>query len=88
MMPGYRELIIIFFIVLILFGGKKIPEVARGLGKGMREFRKAREDIQDALDDAMIEPPAETRVEEKVTVASADTAGPAPEAQAGTPLIR
>jgi sec-independent protein translocase protein TatA len=49
-MIGYQEMIIIFLIVLLLFGGKKIPEIARGLGKGLREFRKARDDIKDSID--------------------------------------
>jgi len=48
---GYQELIIIFLIVLLLFGGKKIPEIARGLGKGLREFRKARDGIRDAIEE-------------------------------------
>ena len=43
---GATELIIIVLIVLIFFGSKKIPELAAGLGKGMREFRKATRDIQ------------------------------------------
>jgi len=38
---GPQELIVILIIVLILFGGKKIPEIMRGLGQGMREFRHA-----------------------------------------------
>jgi sec-independent protein translocase protein TatA len=49
-MIGYQEMIIIFLIVLLLFGGKKIPEIARGLGKGLREFRKARDDIKYSID--------------------------------------
>jgi len=47
---GYSELLIIFLIVLLLFGGRKIPEVARGLGKGIREFRKARDAFQNAIE--------------------------------------
>lgn len=43
---GATELIIIVLIVLIFFGSKKIPELAAGLGKGMREFRKATREIQ------------------------------------------
>ena len=39
-MPGGGELIIILVIVLILFGAKRIPEIASGLGKGIREFKK------------------------------------------------
>ncbi|UBM62043.1 twin-arginine translocase TatA/TatE family subunit [Candidatus Sulfidibacterium hydrothermale] len=38
---GTQELILIFGALLLLFGGKKIPELARGLGKGMKEFKKA-----------------------------------------------
>ena len=38
---SFRELIVILIIVLILFGSKKIPELAKGLGKGIREFKKA-----------------------------------------------
>lgn len=42
-MIGYQELLIIFLIVVLLFGGAKIPELARGLGKGIREFKKAKD---------------------------------------------
>lgn len=38
---GFQELLIILFILLIIFGGKKLPELAAGLGKGIREFKKA-----------------------------------------------
>jgi sec-independent protein translocase protein TatA len=37
---GYTELLLIFLVVVLLFGGKKIPELARGLGKGIREFKE------------------------------------------------
>jgi sec-independent protein translocase protein TatA len=47
---GPQELMIIFLIVLLLFGGKKIPEIAKGLGKGLREFRKARDEIKDSIE--------------------------------------
>jgi sec-independent protein translocase protein TatA len=47
---GTWELIIIFLAVLVLFGGKKIPDIARGLGKGLREFKRAASDIQRELD--------------------------------------
>lgn len=46
---GRGEIILIFLLVLLLFGGKKLPEVAKGLGKAMREFRKARDDFHDAV---------------------------------------
>lgn len=46
---GPQEIIVILLIVLLLFGAKRIPEVARGLGKGIREFKKAAKDIQDDM---------------------------------------
>ena len=47
---GMWELLIILFIVLLLFGGaKKIPELARGLGKGINEFKRASKDIKDEV---------------------------------------
>ena len=45
---GGNELIIVLVIVLVLFGGAKIPQMMRGLGEGMREFRKASTDDDDA----------------------------------------
>lgn len=44
---GTGEILIILLIVLIFFGAKKIPDLASGLGKGIREFRKAAKDIQE-----------------------------------------
>ncbi len=38
---GFSELLIILFIVILLFGAKKLPDLARGLGQGIREFKKA-----------------------------------------------
>ena len=46
---GTSELIIIMFIILLIFGAKKLPELAKGLGKGIREFKKASSEIQDEL---------------------------------------
>ena len=43
------EIIIIFIIILLLFGAKKIPEIARGLGKGLNEFKKAANDIKKEI---------------------------------------
>jgi sec-independent protein translocase protein TatA len=46
---GAPELIIIFLVVLLVFGAKRIPEIARGLGKGIREFKSATKDITNEL---------------------------------------
>ena len=49
------EMIVIFFAILLLFGGKKIPELMRGVGKGIREFNKARASVESELKDGMKE---------------------------------
>ena len=49
--PGTTEILVIVFGILLLFGGKKIPEFARGLGKGLKEFRKASKEISRPTDD-------------------------------------
>lgn len=46
---GTQEMIVIFLIVLLLFGAKKLPELARGVGKSMGEFKKAREDFEKEI---------------------------------------
>lgn len=48
-MPGGWEIFIILFIVLLMFGGRKIPELMRGLGKGIREFNSARATVEDEI---------------------------------------
>lgn len=46
-MPGGWEIILIVLVILLIFGGKKIPELMRGLGKGMKEFKDAtKEDVE------------------------------------------
>ncbi|RMD91590.1 MAG: twin-arginine translocase TatA/TatE family subunit [Calditrichaeota bacterium] len=52
---GMSELLIIFLTILLLFGAKRLPELARGLGKAMREFKKAANDIRNELDVSDIE---------------------------------
>ncbi|MGD9898036.1 MAG: twin-arginine translocase TatA/TatE family subunit [Calditrichaceae bacterium] len=47
---GTTELLVILFIILLVFGSKKLPELAQGLGRGIREFKKATNEIQDELD--------------------------------------
>ena len=46
---GAGEIILILLVVLILFGAKKIPELAQGLGKGMREFKKSLKDVEEDI---------------------------------------
>lgn len=50
MFPSGMELLVIVFVVLLLFGAKKIPELARGVGQGINEFRKASNDIRKEIE--------------------------------------
>ena len=54
-LPGGPELIIILVVILLLFGGRKIPELARGLGKGIREFNSARSSIESEIQEGIKE---------------------------------
>lgn len=54
-LPAGPELIVIVLVVLLLFGGKKIPELMRGLGKGIREFNSAKANIQTEINEGMKE---------------------------------
>jgi sec-independent protein translocase protein TatA len=54
---GGQELILILLIILLLFGAKKLPELARGLGKGMKEFKKAQSEIEEEFNSAADEKP-------------------------------
>ncbi len=46
---GFQEMILIALVILLLFGAKKLPELARGIGKSMGEFKKAKEDFEDEI---------------------------------------
>ncbi|PRY29257.1 sec-independent protein translocase protein TatA [Spirosoma oryzae] len=52
---GSQEMILIFLALLLLFGAKKIPELARGLGKGIREFKDATKDVRENIEDSLKE---------------------------------
>ena len=48
-MPGSGEIVVIFFLVLLLFGPDKLPELARQIGKGLREIRKVSDEFRSQL---------------------------------------
>ena len=54
-MPGGTEWILIVLAVLILFGGRKIPEFMRGIGKGIREFNDAKQNVKKEIEDGINE---------------------------------
>ncbi len=62
---GGVEILVIVLVVLLLFGAKKIPELARGLGQGITEFRKASSDIRKELEKSPEEPEKPRREEKK-----------------------
>lgn len=55
---GFNEIVIILVIVLLLFGGKKIPELMHGLGKGVREFSDAKNSARKEIEAGIKEKPA------------------------------
>lgn len=56
-MLGWPEVVAILAVALVLFGARKLPELARGLGQGIREFKKATREIQDEIERAAEETP-------------------------------
>jgi len=58
---GWPEIVAILAVVLLLFGAKKLPELARGLGKGINEFKKASRDVQEEIERSIEEPPPTPR---------------------------
>ena len=58
-MPGGSEWILIIIVVLLMFGGKKIPELMRGVGRGMREFTDAKNNVKSEIEEGMKEKDAQ-----------------------------
>jgi sec-independent protein translocase protein TatA len=54
-MPGGSEWILILLVVLLFFGGKKIPDLMRGIGRGVREFNDAKTSVKDQIEEGMKE---------------------------------
>ena len=50
-MPGGWEMVVIAIVILLLFGAKKLPELAKGLGQGIREFKGAVDGVKDEIND-------------------------------------
>lgn len=57
---GWTEILLIAFVVLLLFGGKKIPELMRGLGRGVREFKDAKDNVRKELEESIAEKDSKT----------------------------
>jgi len=65
--PGISEWVLIILAVLILFGGRKIPEFMRGLGKGIREFNDAKNNVRRELEDGINSQSANNKAQTKTT---------------------
>lgn len=72
--PGPAELIVVFVVALLVFGPKKLPELSRQLGRGMRELRNLQHTLKGELDDMLEEDDTDDR----------GTKGPAPNGQRST----
>jgi len=66
---GYPEMVVIFLIILLLFGAKKLPQLARGVGKSMGEFKKAKEEFEHEITRAEDEVAKETSSKPKESTA-------------------
>lgn len=71
---GGAELLVIFLFALLFIGPKKLPELARGLGKGIREFQKAKDDLLDQVNSAPDEPKVTAQKTEDSDEASSSNA--------------
>jgi TatA/E family protein of Tat protein translocase len=90
-MLSIPHMIVVFVIVLVVFGPNKLPELARGLGKLMAEFRKASTDFKSAFEEEMREMERQTRITElkkqaAAEVAAAEAAGEPAPSGSGNPV--
>ena len=65
-MLGGWEIVLILAVVLILFGAKKLPELAKGLGTGIKEFKKATREVSDEIHNSMEDTPAPPTTQRKL----------------------
>ena len=78
---GGWEIVLILAVVLLLFGAKKLPELAKGLGTGIKEFKKATREVTDEIQNAQTETP----VKPVTPAAPAPSRADSPVAQSSTP---
>ena len=82
---GPFEIILIFLVILLVFGAKRIPEIARGLGKGIREFKQATTEIKQELtvdtNQIRVQPPSQTTAPRADSFQQAEPAQSAPKSE-------
>ena len=64
-MPGGWEMVVIAIVILLLFGAKKLPELAKGLGQGIREFKGAVDGVKDEINDVKDKVDSDENIEQK-----------------------
>ncbi len=84
MLNGW-EVVVILAVVLVLFGAKKLPELARGLGQGIKEFKKATRDVTEELHQAMEAEPAPPPQKKLPVQPPAETAGAVSQSSSSEP---
>lgn len=72
-MLGGWEIVLILAVVLLLFGSKKLPELAKGLGSGIKEFKKATREVTDEIHNAAEEPPPARKLPPSGATAQSDS---------------
>ena len=73
---GWNEILLILLVVLLLFGGKKIPELMRGMGKGIREFQDAKNNVRKEIEEGIAENPRPTNTSANGTAVNTTTTTP------------
>jgi len=73
-MPGVSEWILFLLVVLLFFGGKKIPDLMRGIGRGVREFNDAKTNVKNEIEEGMKEKDAKEKAKEAMVQAKAESA--------------
>lgn len=63
-MPGGSEWLLVLLAILLFFGGRKIPELMRGIGKGVREFKDAKDNVKNEIETGMMEKDKDKEIQE------------------------
>jgi len=84
---GFQELLVIFVIALLVFGPRRLPELGRALGRGIREFRRASDEFRSTIESNLMEEPAPTPEPVVATATESPPSSPFPNGTAGLPPL-